>query len=233
MAVSIGMKKFIFLMAFFMGAVLLSQSLATKAAQKLFSLDYLTASCASGAAIVIVLSILARFNKAIEKQISNFLSITDSLTGLYDHKYLMRRLGEEIERSKRYLRPLSLLMLDIDRFKNYNDSFGHQAGDAILIELARMFKVSCRKIDIIARYGGEEFAVIMPEIKKENALALAERLRKKAEEMKVRGDRKVTLSVGAGFFDGFSTDFTKENFIKMADEALYRAKTKGRNRVET
>lgn len=245
MAVRIIIEKFLFLLAAFIGIILLFHTLTIKIFQKIFFIDYLTASCASGALILFLLYITAKFNKALERQISNFLyfkgkqhyrillkeAITDGLTDLYDHKYLILRLEEEIERSKRYLRPLSFLMIDIDHFKEYNDAFGHLAGDTVLIELAGALKGSCRKVDTVARYGGEEFAIILPETKKHSAVILAERLRKRIEMMKVREDRGVTISIGAAFFDGVNADFTKEAFIKMADEALYKAKSMGRNKV--
>lgn len=249
MAKRIIVERFLFLLVAFIGIILLLHTVIIKMMQDIFFIDYLTASCTSGVIILTVLYIIAKFNRNLEKQISNFLyfkgkhhyklllkeAITDGLTGLYDHKYLMLKLEEDIERSKRYLRPLSLLMIDIDHFKKYNDAFGHPAGDRVLIELARVFRQFSRRVDTIARYGGEEFVMILPETKKEGAIVLAERLRKHVEKMKFgEGEnRDITISIGVSFFDGFNTEFTKGDFVDMVDEALYKAKSRGRNRVES
>jgi len=251
-------ERFLFVLVAFIGIVLLVHTLIIKTFQDGFFVDYLTASCTSGVLLLTGLYILAKFNKNLEKQVGNFLyfkgkhhykallkeAITDGLTGLYDHKYFKLRLEEELERSKRYLRPLSLLMVDVDHFKEYNDTHGHIDGDEVLINLAEIFKRFTRKVDIIARYGGEEFAIVLPETKREGAGVLAERLRKAVASTELKDDRKITVSIGIGFFDGADVafgsglftrakaNFTKEDFIKMADKALYKAKTNGRNRVE-
>jgi diguanylate cyclase (GGDEF)-like protein len=214
--------------------------------QGFFRLNYLRASCGSGVVILGLLYLTVKFNRNLEKQVSNFLyfrgkphyklllkeAITDGLTDLYDHKYLMLKLEEEMERSRRYSRPLSILMIDIDHFKVYNDTFGHTAGDKVLVALAAAFKELSRKADTVARYGGEEFVVVLPETKKEGAVVLAHRIRSRAEGLKLEYNKGVTVSIGVGFFDGADKDFTAEEFIAAADEALYKAKANGRNRVE-
>jgi len=239
-------ERFVFLLIAFIGVILLFHTLVVKILQDIIFVSYSTASCASGVILMTALYAMAKFNKGLEKQISNFLyfkgkhhykvllkeAITDGLTDLYDHKYLMLRLEEEVDRSKRYARPVSLLMIDIDHFKGYNDTFGHPAGDGILVGLADIFKRCARKVDTVARYGGEEFAIILPETNKEGANILAERLRRQVETASFEGNINITISIGLSFFDGKDTSFTKENFIKDADEALYRAKSRGRNRVE-
>lgn len=158
-------------------------------------------------------------------------SIVDGLTGLYQRKYFELRLEEELKRSQRYKHPLNLVMIDIDYFKRVNDEHGHLMGDAVLKEVASVFKKSIRLEDVVARYGGEEFVLIMPHTSVENMRKTGERLRAEIEEMEISGIR-ITISVGIGHFDGKETDFNHKDLINRADRALYLAKKRGRNRVE-
>ncbi len=162
------------------------------------------------------------------------LAITDGLTGAYNHKYFQEHLDYEFERAKRYNASLSLIMVDIDYFKNFNDQFGHQLGDEALVSVTRLLKDNLRHIDIVARYGGEEFAVILPNTEEKECFLLAERLRMKTECYEIKGDAnplRITISLGIATFNG--TNFNnKIEFIKAADDALYRAKRGGRNRTE-
>ncbi len=155
-------------------------------------------------------------------------SITDSLTGLMNRGYIEERLIEEINRASRYRFPMSLLMIDVDHFKSYNDSYGHPAGDVALRLVASVLKRTLRAADVAARYGGEEFAVLLPQTPVEEATSIAERIRQRVE----RSDfpkRQVTISVGVA---GFSSEFTEpKDWITAADMALYEAKETGRNRV--
>lgn len=247
MAKKVIIERFLFLLVAFIGVILLLHTIIIMLVQALFQLSYLRSSCGSGVIILTMLYATVKFNKNLEKQVSNFLyfkgkphykmllkeAITDGLTDLYDHKYLMLKLEEEMERSKRYQRPVSLLMIDIDHFKFYNDTFGHTEGDRALIELAKIFKGVSRKADTVARYGGEEFVLMLPETKKEGAIILAHRLRKSVEAMKLQKGKGITISIGIGFYDGTNKELTPEDFITLADEALYRAKANGRNRVES
>jgi diguanylate cyclase (GGDEF)-like protein len=162
------------------------------------------------------------------------LATTDGLTGANTIRYFRTLYDHEFSRSVRYKRNLSLILSDIDHFKNVNDTYGHQIGDLILKETAGILKNSVRDIDVVGRYGGEEFIVMLPETQKENALVLADRLRKKVEEH-VAVDQhgkeyKVTISMGVASFTGKET---MEELIKLADTALYKAKETGRNRVCT
>lgn len=161
-------------------------------------------------------------------------AIHDGLTGLYAHTYFQNRLEEEMGKARRYQAPLSLFMMDIDHFKSFNDTYGHPAGDTVLINIAQITKEAIRGADIAARYGGEEFALILPETDGPGAFKLAERLRKKVEEFdflregKPKGKVKITISIGAA---SYREGMRKETLISQADQALYRAKREGRNRV--
>jgi diguanylate cyclase (GGDEF)-like protein len=160
------------------------------------------------------------------------MSITDSLTKLYNSRHFFRQLRQEIERAKRYEEPLSLILLDIDNFKGYNDSYGHLEGDRVLAVLAEVIKLNLRIADTAFRYGGEEFTVILPETEGENAILVAERLRKGFEETALsplpRSEVYMTISVGV---TQYVPDEQETVFIKRADTAMYTAKTSGKNRV--
>lgn len=160
------------------------------------------------------------------------LSITDSLTGLFNRRYLMRTLEAEVRRAGRMKHPFAVLMTDVDHFKSFNDTYGHQAGDEVLARVAGVLQATVREVDCAARYGGEEFSVMLPETDLQGAAEVAERARVGvAEEPFVfRGKAvRVTLSIGVS---EFPTDGdTSEKLIEAADRALYQAKRKGRNRV--
>ncbi|MFH1791375.1 MAG: sensor domain-containing diguanylate cyclase [Candidatus Omnitrophota bacterium] len=160
------------------------------------------------------------------------LAITDGLTQLKIHRYFQQRLDEEITRAVEFKHPVSLILSDIDHFKKFNDTYGHQQGDIVLIETAKLFRVNVRDFDIAARYGGEEFAVILPETDTVKAMDIAEELRKKIEAHEYpskQGKLKVTVSLGVATYPSHAGD--KETLIKAADDALYKAKDGGRNRV--
>lgn len=158
----------------------------------------------------------------------------DGLTGLYNHRTFYNLLDQELQRSKRYNHLLSLLMLDIDHFKMVNDTYGHQAGDAILRSMGILLKDSIREIDMAFRYGGEEFMLIMPETQEKSALEIAERLRKAVEAKPFDiGDGtllRITLSIGVVCYPGRATSV--EELVSTVDAALYVAKVTGRNRVK-
>ena len=165
------------------------------------------------------------------------LSITDTLTGCYNRAYMDAHLSEEITRAGRYRRPISIAMVDIDHFKEVNDTYGHQAGDNVLKALVQTIRSSIRDaVDWIARYGGEEFIVVFPETGFEGVVFLGERLRKQVAELIIPFKGKeiqVTASFG---ITGFSTpdsvrDISHEAMIGIADKFLYQAKQDGRNRV--
>ena len=161
------------------------------------------------------------------------LSLIDDLTRVYNRRHFHKILEMEFKRAKRFKRPLSLLMIDVDHFKRFNDSFGHLEGDRLLVELAAIFKNNLREIDTVSRYGGEEFAVILPNTSLKDGEKVGLKLNKFVFEMSTNRKRtlkrKVTVSVGVS---SFSSDAdTMDDLINHADIALYKAKAKGRNRV--
>ena len=161
--------------------------------------------------------------RALEK-----LATSDGLTGLSNYRLFEQRLGEEIESSRQQRRPLSLLMLDVDCFKSYNDRFGHPAGDAVLRRIATLLNESFRSSDLVARYGGEEFAMILPATDAEGARALGERFQLALAGLQWE-NIPVTVSIGAATQSALETDAT--TLIDAADRALYRSKHAGRNRL--
>jgi two-component system, cell cycle response regulator len=177
---------------------------------------------------------LAKFAAiAVENSHLYQMATMDRMTKLYIHHYFQERLNEELKRSLRDSTPICLIMADIDHFKSFNDTYGHQQGDTVLKETALLFKKHTRNIDINSRYGGEEFSIILPKTELIDAIHVAERLRKGIEEHEFPGQDAplhVTISLGVVQFDP-EIDKNKKDFIERADKALYRAKNEGRNRV--
>ncbi len=157
------------------------------------------------------------------------LSVTDSLTGLYIRRYLLARLNDELLRSRRFGHPLSVVVADVDHFKKVNDTHGHDVGDQVLKQVARLLQTTARKIDHAARFGGEEFILLLVETNKASALVAADRLRQQIEALAVPDLPRVTISLGVAGYPDDGDDL--ENIIQKADIALYHAKRDGRNRV--
>jgi diguanylate cyclase (GGDEF)-like protein len=153
-------------------------------------------------------------------------AVLDGLTGLMDQASFRSRLRSEMARTRRYGTPLSLIMIDIDHFKDYNDAHGHPAGDEILRRLAELLQNSCRESDVAARYGGEEFALLAPNLDKTSGMELAERIRLLVSEQFLQDDR---LTVSLGLATAPQDAETPEDFIQAADQALYASKQSGRN----
>jgi len=161
------------------------------------------------------------------------LSITDGLTKLYNSRYFYNQLKIEIDRTTRYQRPLSLLLLDIDNFKEYNDTYGHLEGDKILVRLGQIIKSCLRKMDSAYRYGGEEFTVILPETEGDEAATVAERIRSAVETEHFypqKEDEPVAISISIGVTE-FNWQEEIALFVQRADKAMYQSKQAGRNRV--
>ena len=161
------------------------------------------------------------------------LAIIDGLTRLYNHRYFQERLRAEFRRARRYMAPLSLVLVDIDDFKHVNDLHGHQVGDAVLAALSRALKQEMRASDLPARYGGEEIAVILPETDRMSARAIAERLRKRIEGLRFTGRGNGLFSITASF--GVTSLDNKmgssAELVETADDSLYVAKASGKNRT--
>jgi diguanylate cyclase (GGDEF)-like protein len=171
---------------------------------------------------------LVEHNKRLQE-----LSITDGLTGIYNHRHFVHLLEIEYDRAIRYRRNLSLLMLDVDEFKRVNDGCGHRCGDSVLQHFANILKGSVRRTDIIARYGGDEFGILLPETKKSMALIVSEKIRTEVEKHPFMWEGKtfrITVSIGiAGALQEGVGDWN--GLLNAADQALYRAKECGRNKV--
>ena len=161
------------------------------------------------------------------------MATTDALTGASNRHQFFQLSSQELKRSQRYGHDLCVLMLDIDYFKSINDSYGHQTGDVVLRALTVLAKTTLRETDLFGRLGGEEFAAILPETDMEAGLLVAERLRVELAKLTVQAkDNDVTFTVSIGVALASEKDVAIEDAINRADEALYKAKRTGRNRVE-
>ncbi|MCZ6512885.1 MAG: diguanylate cyclase [Nitrospinae bacterium] len=175
------------------------------------------------------------YPKVVELKVfeeANHFSKCDSLTGLYNRGYFEEALSGEISRSRRYDTEFSILFLDLDDFKNINDSNGHLAGDFVLKKVSNLIINEKREEDVVARYGGEELVIILPETNKVNTIIKAERIRKKIQDMPLLFDGKelhITISGGVATFPQDSME--ANGLISCADQALYRAKAEGKNRI--
>jgi diguanylate cyclase (GGDEF)-like protein len=186
-----------------------------------------------------LLSILASFaamaihNATLHKR-TKLMAITDSLTGLYNHRYFKQFFKQEMARAKRYHKPFSVIMMDVDEFKSFNDSFGHATGDLLLSHMGALILQTVRGVDVAFRYGGEEFIVLLPETRLEKAILAAERLRESVQQgtaKKLAGSatRGVTVSIGVASYPE-NADKMDELF-HIVDSLLYRAKRCGKNKV--
>jgi diguanylate cyclase (GGDEF)-like protein len=157
------------------------------------------------------------------------LANTDGLTSIYNRSKIEQILTIEVLRSRRYKHPLSIIIADIDHFKNVNDTYGHSVGDVVLAGIASLMKQHVREVDTIGRWGGEEFLIVCPETTADGARKLAEKLRKKIERHHFKDIGIKTVSMGVAQIEEDDWD---EDMIKRADKNLYKAKRGGRNRVE-
>ena len=187
------------------------------------------------ALIVVVVIVAVRISSKQFQQVSR-LSIIDEVSGIYNRRYFDMVLEEEWKRSMREYTQLSLLMIDIDYFKDYNDNFGHQMGDVCLFTIGKILSSQLKRAsDFTARYGGEEFVIVLPNTSMEHARLLAERLRRSVEEARIKSGNDtvspwVTVSVGVATATAeFGQDFSL--LVRAADSCLYESKRKGRNKV--
>ncbi|ADG83637.1 sensor domain-containing diguanylate cyclase [Thermincola potens] len=176
---------------------------------------------------------VAMANALLYKKIEK-LAITDGLTKVYNHRYFYKKFEEEYQRSQRYGCKFSVIMIDIDYFKRFNDEFGHKAGDTALFTVAKIIKTNTRNIDTVARYGGEEFAILLPETDSGDAKIVAERIRKAISEtvFRIADDKPpvgVTVSIGVSSYPADTKD--PQQVVELADQALYYSKEHGKNRV--
>jgi diguanylate cyclase (GGDEF)-like protein len=196
------------------------------------------------AAIILVLGgiyyfigrLLRKINEAQCKLVQ--LATIDDLTQLCNRRYFFERFNQEMERAKRYQRPLSCLILDIDHFKHVNDTYGHLSGDQVLVDMAKILRNNCRQSDLAGRYGGEELIILLPETDSPGAMIIAERIREMIEQHQTVDDRgeiiRVTVSMGVASLTGPELEKMDKNerIVQYADDALLRAKKDGRNRIE-
>jgi diguanylate cyclase (GGDEF)-like protein len=171
-------------------------------------------------------------NRALLYRKMEMLATTDGLTGLSNHRHFQEQLAIELERSKRYGQPVSLMLMDIDHFKSFNDTYGHTVGDLVLKEIAAAIKGSIRRTDFPARYGGEEFVVIMPVTDQQHAIITCERVRQNIEARRIQSmDRILNVTVSIGYDTYAGQQITQPQLINNADTAMYQSKETGRNRV--
>lgn len=169
--------------------------------------------------------------KSLEKKLK-LMAETDPLTGAYNRRYFLKTLNKQFSLSKRYHTSFSFLIMDIDFFKNFNDSYGHDVGDMVLKELVGICIPLIRDVDLFARFGGEEFVVVLPDTAIDGAFTIAERIRKEINEKTLNiADNEVYFSVSIGVSEVSISDQNVEDVIKRADLALYEAKESGRNKV--
>lgn len=172
------------------------------------------------------------FAERKKREFYQYLSIRDGLTDLYNHRYFHELLNQEMAPAIRYNLPLTLLLIDIDDFKRFNDAYGHPAGDQALQYMGRLFRENCRRVDHVCRYGGEEFAIITPETNSKNAVYLAKRLLNRVRKTKIQVydsllEAKLTLSIGLANYPRDANN--KEDLIIKADQNLLQAKKEGKD----
>jgi two-component system cell cycle response regulator len=191
-----------------------------------------------GADLRLRFSLQDRVQASLQKQLYD-AATRDGLMGIYNRRYFTSRLDEEFAFCSRHQRPLSLILIDIDHFKDTNDTWGHPAGDAVLAQLPRLIRSAIRREDVLCRFGGDELAIILREVPLQQAMQCAERIRLSVERAAIpietaEGEPasvKITVSVGVAALD-FELHFTATSMIRDADRRLYAAKSSGRNRIK-
>ncbi|MDD2310574.1 MAG: GGDEF domain-containing protein [Desulfuromonadaceae bacterium] len=186
-----------------------------------------------GAVFVLLVCLLAyRTTQELKRiYVLEHETVTDPLLGIFNRRFLDRRIQEEVLRAQRHRLDLSLLMVDIDNFKQVNDTWGHQAGDLVLQHLSQLLEMDLRQTDILARFGGEEFVILLPHTPEQDAFKLAEKLRRAVEQTPLHRipELRVTISIGTSSLLPDGDD--AHSLLERADKSMYRAKREGRNRV--
>ena len=183
-----------------------------------------------------VSQLLHKINEAQQKLVT--LATVDDLTKLYNRRYFFERFNQEVERAKRYDRPFSCIIMDLDYFKQVNDTYGHLAGDQVLTDIAQILTNNCRQSDLAGRYGGEELIILLPETEAAGALIIAERIREMVEQHRTVDGKGavigVTVSMGVASLSRIELEEldANERIVQYADDALLQAKKDGRNRIE-
>lgn len=180
-------------------------------------------------ALLSVIIIFLGLNGIRQNRLLKNLSQTDTLSGLYNRRFMNKKLEEEILKYKRYKTPFSILLLDVDFFKKINDTYGHDKGDFVIKKISTLMQQNTRDTDISARWGGEEFLILVPNSNLEGAVILANNLKQIIEKTDFITKEKITVSVGVSTFN---ENLNQEELLKLADNALYKAKNSGRNKVE-
>ncbi len=171
---------------------------------------------------------LKRANERLQR-----LTFTDEMTGIFNYRFMKKQLETEIQRSTRYAKPLSACLIDVDHFKTINDRYGHQAGDSVLKDLAKLINEATRSVDFVGRYAGDEFMIIFPDTVVNDAVRLCERIRKRvADHSFIAHDQQIRVSISVGVAD-FDLKRRKavDTLVEASDKCLYKAKELGRNRV--
>ena len=176
---------------------------------------------------------MAIYNAKLHNR-TKMMAITDALTGLHNHRYFRQQFPLELRRAKRYQKPISLVMLDVDDFKKFNDTYGHSTGDLILASIGEVIAMTLRRVDFAFRYGGEEFVILLPETKLESAIPVADRIRERIERETVtalKGIADCGVTVSVGVVSHPENGSGQDELFNKVDALLYRAKREGKNRV--
>lgn len=199
----------------------------------LFARDVIASGAEETALPIVQQGLSLIFDRTSEHLRTQRMAMVDGLTNLFNHRFFLTQLRTEFQRSLRYGGVMTLLMIDVDGFKNYNDTYGHQAGNRVLAWVASQIRRTVRDIDVVARYGGEEFALILPEVRAEQGLIVAEKIRKAISSDEISaddGERLAPITISCGVTDSTGCK-GPEDMIDRADRALYWVKRNGRNLV--
>jgi len=201
-----------------------------------FSMPGIVPTMIDSITFILLLSFsLIAFNKELSEAQNLYAMRNDFVTGVGNRRHFEESLQDQFRRARKSGKPLSLVMIDVDEFKKFNDIYGHRAGDRCLKAMTKVFISTCRKGDVVGRYGGEEFAVLLPETDAQRAIFVAERMRLQVRELRLehagRPEGIATISLGVASLVPNGNEATPDDFVEAADRALYHAKQEGRDRV--